>query len=54
MNAYTDLSIEIERRGFYNNPEWFKKMSRADLFKCIKLFRDFSLNIEESKNIFKY
>ena len=52
MNAYTDLSIEIERRGFYNNPEWFKKMSRADLFKCIKLFRDFSLNIEESKKYF--
>jgi len=52
MNAYTDLSIEIERRGFYNNPEWFKKMSRTDLFKCIKLFRDFSLNIEESKKYF--
>ena len=52
MNAYTDLSIEIERRGFYNNPEWFKKMSTADFFKCIKLFRDFSCNIEESKKYF--
>ena len=49
MNAFTDLSIEIERRGFYNNPEWFKKMTRNDLLKCIKLFRDFSSNIEESK-----
>jgi hypothetical protein len=52
MNAYTDLSIEIERRGFYNNPEWFKKMSQKDFLKCIKLFRDFSSNIEESKRYF--
>jgi hypothetical protein len=52
MNAYTDLSIEIERRGFYNNPEWFKKMSKQDFLKCIKLFRDFSNNIEESNKYF--
>ena len=52
MNAYTDLSIEIEKRGFYNNPEWFKNMSRTDFLKCIKLFRDFSCNIEESKKYF--
>ena len=52
MNAYTDLSIEIERRGFYNNPEWFKKMSKKDLLKCIKLFKDFSSIIEESKRYF--
>jgi hypothetical protein len=52
MNAYTDLSIEIERRGFYNNPEWFKKMPRHDFLKCIKLFRVFSSTIEESKQYF--
>jgi hypothetical protein len=52
MNAFTDLSIEIERRGFYNNPEWFKKMSRNDFLKCIKLFRDFSRDVEESKKYF--
>ena len=52
MHAYTDLSIEIERRGFYNNPEWFRKMSRNDFLKCIKLFRDFSCNIDESKKYF--
>ena len=52
MNAYTDLSIEVEKRGFYNNPEWFKNMSRTDFLKCIKLFRDFSSNIEESKKYF--
>jgi len=46
MNAYTDLSIEIERRGFYNNPEWFNKMEKKDFVKCIKLFKDFSRNIE--------
>jgi hypothetical protein len=54
MNAYTDLSIEIERRGFYNNPEWFKKMTQKDFIKCIKLFRDFSSNIEDSKRYFIY
>ena len=48
MNAYTDLSIEIERRGFYNNPEWFKKMTKNDLWKVIKLFKDFSRNIEDN------
>ena len=52
MHAYTDLSIEIERRGFYNNPEWFRKMSRNDFLKCIKLFRDFSCNVDESRNYF--
>jgi hypothetical protein len=52
MNAYTDLSIEIERRGFYNNPEWFKKMLKKDFLKCIKLFKDFSSIIEESKRYF--
>jgi len=53
MNAYTDLSIEIERRGFYNNPEWFKNMSKHDLLKCIKLFRDFSSNVDESNKYLK-
>jgi hypothetical protein len=53
MNAYTDLSIEIERRGFYNNPEWFKNMSKHDLLKCIKLFRDFSNNVDESNKYLK-
>ena len=52
MHAYTDLSIEIERRGFYNNPEWFKKMSKSDFVKCIKLFRDFSCNVDESRKYF--
>ena len=52
MHAYTDLSIEIERRGFYNNPEWFRKMSSNDFLKCIKLFRDFSCNIDESRKYF--
>ena len=52
MHAYTDLSIEIERRGFYNNPEWFRKMSKSDFVKCIKLFRDFSCNVDESRKYF--
>lgn len=52
MRAFTDLSIEIERRGFYNSPEWFEKMSELDLLKTIKYFRDFSVEIEDSKKYY--
>lgn len=52
MRAFTDLSIEIERRGFYNSPEWFDKMSQIDILKTIKYFKDFSINIEESNKYY--
>ena len=52
MHCYTDLSIEIERRGFYNNPEWFNKMKTGDFLKTIKYFKDFSTDIEQSKLYF--
>lgn len=52
MHGYTDLSIEIERRGFYNNPIWFSKMKSYDFLKTIKYFRDFSNNIEQHKLYF--
>lgn len=52
MHCYTDLSIEIERRGFYNNPEWFNKMKTGDFLKTIKYFKDFSNDIEQSKLYF--
>ena len=52
MHGFTDLSIEIERRGFYNNPIWFSKMKSYDFLKTIKYFRDFSNNIEQHKLYF--
>jgi len=52
MQAYTDLSIEFERRGFYNSPEWFEKMSIESILKTIKYFKDFSTEFEESNQYF--
>jgi len=52
MHAFTDLSIELERRGFYNSPEWFNKMSIDDILKTVKYFKDFSLEIDESNKYF--
>lgn len=53
MHAFTDLSIELERRGFYNSPDWLNKMSNEDILKTIKYFRDFSTSIEESNKYFR-
>jgi hypothetical protein len=52
MHAFTDLAIEIERRGFYNSPEWFKPLTNVDLLKIIKYFKLFSSNIPENVTYF--
>lgn len=52
MHAFTDLSIELERRGFYNSPDWLNKMSNEDILKTIKFFRDFSMNVQENNRYF--
>lgn len=52
MHAFTDLAIEIERRGFYNNPEWFKSLTNVDFLKIIKYFKLFSNNIPENSLYF--
>ena len=52
MHAFTELSLEIERRGFYNSPEWFDKLKDADFLKIIKYFKLFSTNIPESNKYF--
>nr|QPI16570.1 MAG: hypothetical protein NIOZUU159_00059 [Virus NIOZ-UU159] len=53
MHAFTDLSIELERRGFYNSPNWLNKMSKEDILKTTKYFRDFSTSIKASDKYFK-
>jgi hypothetical protein len=52
LQAFTDLSIEIERCGFYNSPDWFMEMNTNSLLKVIKLFKDFSADISESFDYF--
>ena len=52
MHAFTDLAIEIERRGFYNSPEWFKNFTNIDFLKIIKYFKMFSNDIPENATYF--
>ena len=52
MHAFTELSLEIERRGFYNSPEWFGRLKDADFLKVIKYFKLFSINTPESNKYF--
>jgi hypothetical protein len=52
MHAFTELSLEIESRGFYNSPEWFEKLKDADFLKVIKYFKLFSANTPESNKYF--
>ena len=52
MHAFTELSLEIESKGFYNSPEWFNKLKDADFLKIIKYFKLFSSNIPESNKYF--
>lgn len=53
LQAYTDLSIEIEKQGFYNSPDWFAKMSNETLIKVIKMFKNFSLEVSANSEYFK-
>jgi len=52
MHAFTELSLEIESKGFYNSPEWFNKLNDSDFLKIIKYFKLFSSNIPESNKYF--
>lgn len=38
LHAYTDLSLVIEKSGFYNSPAWFLKLKNKELLAIIKLF----------------
>lgn len=53
LHAFTDLSFEIEKRGFYNSPDWFLRMDRQNIIKAIKMFKDFSANIYDNEKYFK-
>jgi hypothetical protein len=54
MHAFTDLAIEIERRGFYNSPKWFDELTNIDFLKIIKYFKMFSNDIPENTNYFNH
>ena len=51
--AYTDVSQSLEKLGFYNNTEWFLKLTSRQIKNIIKFFKlisrnnDYFLNITE-------
>lgn len=38
IHAYTDLSLIIEKAGFYNSPLWFFKLKNKELMAIIKIY----------------
>lgn len=52
LHAFTDLSFEIEKRGFYNSPEWFIRMDKSSMLKTIKLFKNFSADIHQNNKYY--
>lgn len=40
MHALTDMSMAMERQGFYNDVEWMKKLTYAKCIKTIGIYRD--------------
>jgi hypothetical protein len=59
--AFTDVSQVLEKMGFYNNSEWFLKLSPKHIKNIIRLFNvmspnneDFFLNIDDNNIFFDF
>ena len=50
--AYTDVSQSLEKIGFYNNTEWFLKITSKQIKNIIRLFKIISANNEDNNNYF--
>ena len=50
--AFTDVSQSLEKIGFYNNTEWFLKITSKQIKNIIRLFKIISANNEENNNYF--
>jgi hypothetical protein len=48
--AYTEVSQTLEKIGFYNNTEWFLKITSAQIKNIIRLFKIISANNENNIN----
>jgi len=48
IQAFTDVSQLMEKKGFYNNVEWFNKLTFHICKKVIKVYRDLSEGTSES------
>jgi virulence-associated protein VapD len=48
--AYTEVSQSLEKIGFYNNTEWFLKITSAQIKNIIRLFKIISANNENNIN----
>jgi hypothetical protein len=53
LQAYTDVSQIIEKIGFYNNVEWFMKLTYINIKNIIRNFHYTTVNIPNSKKYFK-
>lgn len=51
--AFTNVSSVIEKIGFYNNVQWFLKLTDNDIFSIINSFHILTFNIPYSTNYFK-
>jgi hypothetical protein len=38
LHAFTELSLVIEKAGFYNSPQWFLKLKNKEIITIIKLY----------------
>lgn len=53
LQAYTDVSQCMEKLGFYNNVEWFMKLTYINIKNIIKNFHYTTYDIPNSKKYFK-
>jgi len=52
LQAYTDVSQALEKIGFYNNTDWFLKLTSSQIKNVIRLFKIISANNSTSNNFF--
>jgi hypothetical protein len=53
LQAYTDVSQIIEKIGFYNNVEWFMKLTYINIKNIVRNFHLTTIDIPNSKKYFK-
>jgi hypothetical protein len=52
LQAFTDVSQALEKIGFYNNTDWFLKLTSSQIKNIIRLFKIVSANNSISNNFF--
>ena len=44
IQAYTDVSQSLEKMGFYNNTEWFLKITSKQISNIVRLYKIITMN----------